>query len=138
MPDSRHGELDNSHRVQALKPLLRQVLELLGEDPCREGLTKTPERWAKALLDYTKGAEQDAQQHLSVIFQLDEDDYPADSDDMIIVDNITFGLLFATILTLIIVPALNMIFFDVKNAFGSRRESVEETADEVERVAVEV
>jgi GTP cyclohydrolase IA len=91
MPDSRHGELDNSHRVQALKPLLKQVLELLGEDPSREGLTKTPERWAKALLDYTKGAEQDAEQHLSVIFQLDEDDYPADSDDMIIVDNITFA-----------------------------------------------
>jgi GTP cyclohydrolase I len=89
--DDRHGEVDNGHRVDALKPLLRQVLQILGEDPDREGLTKTPERWAKALLDYTKGNEQDAVQHLSVIFQLDEGDYPHGSDDMVIVDNIVFA-----------------------------------------------
>ena len=89
--DDRHGEVDNGHRVDALKPLLRQVLQILGEDPEREGLTKTPERWAKALLDYTKGNEQDAVQHLSVIFQLDEGDYPHGSDDMVIVDNIVFA-----------------------------------------------
>jgi GTP cyclohydrolase I len=88
---SRHGEKDNGHRVDALKPLLRQVLRILGEDPDREGLTKTPQRWAKALLDYTKGNEQDAEQHLSVIFRLDEDDYPHGSDDMVIVDNIVFA-----------------------------------------------
>lgn len=89
--ESRHGETDNGHRVEALKPLLKQVLQILGEDPDREGLRKTPERWAKALLDYTKGDEQDAEQHLRVIFQLDEDDYPHGSDDMVIVDNIVFA-----------------------------------------------
>ena len=89
--DDRHGEVGNGHRVDALKPLLRQVLQILGEDPERDGLTKTPERWAKALLDYTKGNEQDAAQHLSVIFQLDENDYPHGSDDMVIVDNIVFA-----------------------------------------------
>jgi GTP cyclohydrolase I len=85
------GESDNGHRVEALAPLLKQVLQILGEDPERDGLTKTPERWARALLDYTKGAEQDAEQHLSVIFQLDEDDYPLESDDMVIVANIEFA-----------------------------------------------
>ncbi len=88
---TRMGESDNGHRVEALAPLLKQVLQILGEDPERDGLTKTPERWARALLDYTKGAEQDAEQHLSVIFQLDEDDYPLESDDMVIVANIEFA-----------------------------------------------
>jgi multidrug efflux pump subunit AcrB len=31
---------------------------------------------------------------------------------------LTFGLIFATALTLIIVPSLNMIFFDIRNLFG--------------------
>ena len=52
---SRHGESDPARRVEALKPLLRKVLAALGEDPDRDGLRKTPERWAKALLEYTRG-----------------------------------------------------------------------------------
>ncbi len=36
---------------------------------------------------------------------------------------LTFGLMFATALTLIIVPCLNMIFFDVRNLFGSGSET---------------
>ncbi len=79
-----------SERVEKLKAHLKEVLVLLGEDPEREGLRNTPERWAKALLEYTQGNDQDPQEHLKVIFQLDEDDYPAHSDDMIIVDNIEF------------------------------------------------
>lgn len=34
------------------------ILKLLGEDPAREGLKKTPERFAKALRYLTSGAEQ--------------------------------------------------------------------------------
>ena len=82
--------MDNEDRIEQLKPLLRQVLELLGEDPNREGLHRTPERWADALLTYTQGSREDAAQHLNVIFQLDEDEYPAASDDMILVSNIQF------------------------------------------------
>ena len=85
--------MNNEHREQRkeqLKPLLREVLALLGEDPEREGLGRTPERWADALLTYTEGTDGDPEQHLKVIFQLDEDDYPAGSDDMIIVENIEF------------------------------------------------
>ncbi|MBT4866441.1 MAG: efflux RND transporter permease subunit [Planctomycetaceae bacterium] len=51
---------------------------------------------------------------------------------------LTFGLLFATILTLIIVPSLNMIFFDVKSRFVRSTHVVEETPKEVERVTASV
>ena len=86
---SRDPEL-HENRVQAIAPILKNVLELLGEDINRDGLIKTPERWAKALLDYTKGMEQDPKQHLQVIFKLDEENYPSDAQDMIIVHNIQF------------------------------------------------
>ena len=82
--------MDRSERLDKLKPLLRQVLELLGEDPEREGLHRTPERWGDALLTYTQGNIADPQEHLKVIFQLDEDDFPLGSDDMVIQNNIEF------------------------------------------------
>lgn len=82
--------MDRSERLEQIKPLLRQVLELLGEDPGREGLHRTPERWADALLTYTQGNIIDPQEHLKVIFQLDEDDLPSGSDDMVIQNNIQF------------------------------------------------
>ena len=82
--------MDRSERLAQIKPLLRQVLELLGEDPGREGLHRTPERWADALLTYTQGNIIDPQEHLKVIFQLDEDDLPSGSDDMVIQNNIQF------------------------------------------------
>ena len=81
---------EQDQRLNDIIPLLQNVLELLGEDTQREGLVKTPERWAKALLDYTKGMEQDPKQHLKVIFKLDEENYPSNSEDMIILHNIQF------------------------------------------------
>jgi GTP cyclohydrolase I len=82
--------LDRDDTADKLAPLLREVLVLLGEDPERQGLQRTPERWADALLTYTEGSTADPEDHLKVIFEMDEDDYPLGSDDMIIVDNIEF------------------------------------------------
>ncbi len=84
------GTLIRTEQLEKLKPLLREVLELLGEDPQREGLHQTPERWARSLLTYTQGSQHDPEEHLRVIFQLEDDNYPAGSDDMIIMDNIEF------------------------------------------------
>ena len=77
-------------RIEQLAPILRDVLKTLGEDPTRAGLQKTPERWAEALLTYTEGSAIDPEEHLNVIFKLEDDDYPVGSEDMIMVDNIAF------------------------------------------------
>lgn len=41
--------------IEALKEHYFEILKLLGEDPDREGLQKTPERVAKAMLTLTRG-----------------------------------------------------------------------------------
>lgn len=45
-------------REQRMADAIRTVLECIGEDPDRQGLLKTPERYAKALLWMTKGYEE--------------------------------------------------------------------------------
>ena len=45
----------NSERIEQLMVHYREILRLLGEDPEREGLIKTPERVAKAMSFITKG-----------------------------------------------------------------------------------
>jgi len=42
-------------RLQKLAGAVRTILECVGEDPDREGLLGTPERYAKAMLFFTKG-----------------------------------------------------------------------------------
>lgn len=45
----------NGRRTKSLAALYKKVLSNLGEDPCREGLVKTPERVAKAMQYFTHG-----------------------------------------------------------------------------------
>ena len=61
-----------------------KILELLGEDITREGLTKTPERVAKALMFLTKGYEQDPARILSSAVFIE------DYKQMVIVKDIDF------------------------------------------------
>ena len=43
----------------------RAIISLLGDDPDREGLRKTPERTAKAMMQLTRGYRQSAQEIIS-------------------------------------------------------------------------
>ena len=54
--------MSNTQVSDELEELVRQQLELLGEDPDRDGLLKTPERVAKSLKWLTRGYERDAKQ----------------------------------------------------------------------------
>src|SRR5580658_659657 len=59
----------------SLDELLREMLVRLGEDPEREGLIQTPQRYAKALQDLTKGYREDPEQMLKgALFEVDYDE----------------------------------------------------------------
>lgn len=48
----------DEHLIEEIAGHYREILRLIGEDPQREGLLKTPERAAKALVDITQGYRQ--------------------------------------------------------------------------------
>ena len=52
-------ELYSPEKIEHLKEHYTAILKLLGEDPTREGLLKTPERVAKAMSFLTKGYGED-------------------------------------------------------------------------------
>ena len=52
-------------KVEKLVGHYKEILSLLGEDPEREGLLKTPERVAKAMLTLTRGYEMDPREVLN-------------------------------------------------------------------------
>ena len=51
-------EEDKAIREKRLSNAVIEILECLGEDPHREGLKGTPERYARAMLYFTKGYEE--------------------------------------------------------------------------------
>ena len=60
----------NPEVIKEISEYYYKILKLLGEDPEREGLLKTPERVAKALSFLTRGYEQDPEELLrSAIFR---------------------------------------------------------------------
>ena len=66
----RKEEIYDQQTTQAIAEHYREILRLLGEDPEREGLVKTPERVAKALQFLTYGSQQDGAEILrSAIFK---------------------------------------------------------------------
>ena len=64
--DFGYQKLDqyNEHSVERIAASFRTILAELGEDPVREGLVKTPERFAKALQYLTHGHDLDPAQIL--------------------------------------------------------------------------
>jgi GTP cyclohydrolase I len=71
-------------RPDEMRELVRRILELLGEDPDRNGLLRTPERVEKALKFMTRGYQQDVDQLLNEAL------FPIEYDEMVIVKDIDF------------------------------------------------
>jgi GTP cyclohydrolase IA len=66
----------------SLEELTRELLVRLGEDPTREGLTRTPERFANAFQYLTKGYQEDPAEVLNGAL------FSVDYDEMVIVKDI--------------------------------------------------
>ena len=67
-----------------IQALVEQLLGLLGEDPTREGLVKTPERVAKAFRFFAQGYQQDVDEVLNGAL------YSVKYDEMVVVRDIDF------------------------------------------------
>ena len=69
---------------ETIADLMRKVIALVGEDPTREGLRKTPERYEKALKFLTSGY------HQSVDTVLNGATFSVHYDEMVVVKDIEF------------------------------------------------
>ncbi|WVR05390.1 hypothetical protein IAU60_002404 [Kwoniella sp. DSM 27419] len=73
---------EKAANLQLLSSAIRTVLECIGEDPDREGLQRTPERYAKALMWMTKGYEE------RLVDVINDAVFAEDHDEMVIVRDI--------------------------------------------------
>jgi GTP cyclohydrolase IA len=69
-------------RLAKMQDACQTILECIGEDPNREGLAKTPARWAKALMFMTKGYTQTCEEVTNGAI------FSEDHDEMVVVRNI--------------------------------------------------
>ncbi|TVY86714.1 GTP cyclohydrolase [Lachnellula willkommii] len=77
-------EKEKEERLAKLSGAVRTILECVGEDPDREGLVDTPERYAKAMLFFTKGYEENLRTIVNgAVFH-------EDHEEMVIVKDIEF------------------------------------------------
>ncbi len=76
--------VEGDGQMSELADLVEQMLVLLGEDPQRSGLAKTPERVDKALRFMTKGYETNVDHLLNGAL------FPIEYDEMVIVKDIDF------------------------------------------------
>ncbi|KAL1302965.1 hypothetical protein AAFC00_003283 [Neodothiora populina] len=64
-----------TERLEKLSGAVRTLLECIGEDPDREGLHGTPERYAKAMMFFTKGYEENLRDIVNgAVFHEDHDE----------------------------------------------------------------
>lgn len=72
--ERKHPE-DAETRLKTLAGAVRTILECIGEDPDREGLHGTPERYAKAMMFFTKGYEENLRDIVNnAVFHEDHDE----------------------------------------------------------------
>ncbi|KAH3686751.1 hypothetical protein WICPIJ_002273 [Wickerhamomyces pijperi] len=78
------SEEESKARELRIASAVKVILEELGEDPEREGLLETPERYARAMLYFTKGYEDNIRDVIKrAVFE-------EDHDEMVIVKDIEF------------------------------------------------
>ncbi|KAJ5350952.1 hypothetical protein N7541_008679 [Penicillium brevicompactum] len=66
---------ETEERLDKLSGAIRTILECIGEDPEREGLRETPMRYAKAMLYFTKGYEENVRDLMNgAVFHEDHDE----------------------------------------------------------------
>lgn len=83
--------LNQEKMVEEIAKRIREILEILGENPDREGLRETPLRVARALLEMTSGLRTPQPQIKT--FNLSEDGISEVEDQIILVKNIGFSSL---------------------------------------------
>lgn len=73
---AKESEEQEKERVERISGAIRTILGELGEDVNREGLLDTPERYAKAMLFFTKGYETNIMDDVikNAVFQEDHDE----------------------------------------------------------------
>lgn len=80
--DNKKSRRTEEERMVKMQEACKTILECIGEDPEREGLVKTPSRWAKALMFMTKGYGQTCEEVTNGAI------FSEDHDEMVVVRNI--------------------------------------------------
>jgi len=82
MPKFSEEVLDKEPRTESIADAMRRILAQLGDDPSRQGLRHTPERFEKALRHLTSGYHQDIKKLLNGAL------FDVQYDEMVIVRDI--------------------------------------------------
>ncbi|WP_099354480.1 GTP cyclohydrolase I FolE [Fredinandcohnia onubensis] len=77
------GKPEKIKQAQHVTDALKELIEICGDDPTRDGLIETPQRVLKAFLEYTEGYQEDPKDHLKKVFDVAH-------RELVIVKNIEF------------------------------------------------
>ncbi|MFK9141915.1 MULTISPECIES: GTP cyclohydrolase I FolE [Staphylococcus] len=70
-------------QINSAMESIKNIIDLCGDDPNREGLLESPYRFIKAFLEYTEGYNENPKKHLVKTFDVKQ-------DDMVLVKDIEF------------------------------------------------